>query len=148
LIQWFPKRTRFFAPIQNSYIFKGLRESCHKFFCWEGSIEMNIYHSHFLPFACQKFNCFADGGGGRTHYNHNCFCICGTGVFHKLVLTACCFSELVHIFLNNAGHCGIEWIYGFAPLEVNICVLSRATQNGSIWSECSCAVSGHKFIVY
>ncbi len=67
--------------------------------------------------------CFFDCVNGAAHGDDNVFRIRVTDIVHQPIFAPRQFSEQIHTFLDNGGCFRIQFVGGFAALEINVGVL-------------------------
>src|SRR5665647_1096437 len=84
-------------------------------------------YANFFALANQvSYRLFYRFSGG-AHNDYNFFGIFGTAVFEQPVTASGNFGKSVHCFLDNNRDFRVKGINGFSGLEINIRVLSRAS---------------------
>ncbi len=116
--------------------------------CRERTIQSYLQKTNLLPLCIQIIYNLFQRFAYRTHGNHHVFRICGTVIVKRLVISACEFGDLAHIFFYHVYDICVVHIACFSGLEEDIGVLCSPFYSRIHWIQAAFAEILHCIHIY
>jgi len=114
---------RLLAAGEDGDLLDRLRQRLDQRFGRERTVEADLDQAELLALAVQVADRFFDGFATGTHRKDDLVGIRGSDIVEEVVAAAGGFSDLVHVFLNDARKSVVLLVGGLAALEVDVRIL-------------------------
>ena len=118
------------GPVENGDLLDGLGDNVDQSLLAERSVQTDLYETDLAALSIEVINSLFDGLADRAHGDDDLLGIGSAVIVEELVVCADLCIDLVHVFLDDSGHCIIDGVAGFSGLEEQIRVLSGAHLTG------------------
>ena len=136
---------RLFGAVENGNFIAAFRKRLNEVFRGERTVQTDFDQAEFFALSVQLADGLLDGVAGGTHGDDDFFSIRCSDVVEQVVLTTDLGGNFIHVFLNDFRNGIVEFVNGFAALEVNIRVLRGNLEHRSIRAKAAGAEGFDRF---
>ena len=120
------------CSVKNGDLLNSIRNRVNQSFRAERSVQVNFNDTDLAPCSVQIINCLFDRLVYRAHRDDDLLCIRSAVVVEQAVVCADLLVDLLHVLLDNGGHCVVVLVAGFTCCEEDIRVLSGTHLTGMV----------------
>ena len=139
--------TGFFCTVEHGDAFCARRDSCHKVFGRERTVQVYGNQTNFFTFRSQIVDRLADSFGNRTHSDDDILSIRSSVIIEKAVFATGNFRDFIHVFLYDGRNSLIVVIARFTVCKESIGILGHTASNGMFRVERTVAEFFQSFLV-
>ena len=145
LVQWFAAGTGFLGTVEHRDRLHRSRQRLQQVPAGKRTVEAHVDHTD--AFFRQRIDRFDNGFRARAHQYDDALCFGIAEIIKKVVLAPRQYGKTMHRFPHDLRRRVVESVDGFATLEIDVGILSRAADEGVVGIERTMTVLVDELVV-